>query len=112
VTDVRRIPDHPSFEIRAEPEAGASRVVVSGELDVASAPEFEETLRRELAAGPVRLDLGGLTFMDSSGVRALDAVARDDGELSILPDLRDNVRQILDITGMIDVLPFAGGRRP
>ena len=98
------------FEIRVADDGGVSVVTVSGELDLATVAEFEETIRDQLAARPVRLDLAGLTFMDSSGVRALDGVLRDlapkGWRLSIVPDLQDSVRQILAVTGMIDVLPF------
>jgi anti-anti-sigma factor len=109
----------PDFEIRLADEGGVSVVTVSGELDLATVARFEETIRDQLAAQPVRLDLAGLTFMDSSGVRALDGLLRELApkawRLSIVPDLQDSVRQILEITGMIDVLPFEHtepGERP
>ena len=44
-----------------------------GELDVASASDFEEELRRALAtdASAMVVDLARVTFMDSTGLRAL-----------------------------------------
>ena len=103
-------PDWSRFEIGAESEGDATIVRVSGELDLATVAEFDGTLRSQLASGPVRLDLSGLTFMDSSGLHALDDVLRDaprEGwKLSISPALQHGVRQILELTGMMAVLPF------
>ncbi len=54
-------------------EQGAVVLVLSGELDLASAPMLERELREAEAASPSRLviDLGGLAFMDSTGLQAL-----------------------------------------
>ncbi|GAC1436037.1 MAG: hypothetical protein NVSMB51_06620 [Solirubrobacteraceae bacterium] len=98
------------FEVTVEQFDAGSRVSVIGELDLVSVEEFEHTLRAQLATGPVRLDLAGVLFMDSSGVRALDALLRDQRrhgwQLSIDSRLQPGVRQILDMTCMTDVLPF------
>ncbi len=63
----------PSFEIREGADAdGAARVSLIGELDIAVADGVEERLRRLREDGrPVRLDLSGLDFIDSSGVRVI-----------------------------------------
>jgi anti-sigma B factor antagonist len=43
-----------------------------GELDLSSVDELSERLQPQLAAGgDLRLDLSELTFIDSSGIRAL-----------------------------------------
>jgi anti-anti-sigma factor len=53
-------------------------VHVAGELDMATAPELERTLReRLLLARQVVLDLRGVTFMDTRGVYVIvEATAR------------------------------------
>ena len=83
---------------------------MAGEIDLATAPTFESGLREQLAAGPVRLDLQGLSFMDSSGIRALDTLVRDlpamRWTLVIEPTLQPAVRQVIALTGMTDALPF------
>ena len=59
-------------------------IVVRGDLDVATAPEFREAAERLAAAGNASrlvIDLRGLGFMDSSGLRALIA-ARDSAEVA------------------------------
>jgi anti-sigma B factor antagonist len=107
----------PSFEIVVSPAAPPRDGVVmavAGEIDVATAPEFEAALRERLAAAPVRLDLRGLSFMASSGIRVLDAILRDVAAhrwaLVIEPTMQPAVRQILALTGMIDALPFDAPR--
>jgi anti-anti-sigma factor len=78
-----------------------------------TAPELEATLREHLAAGPVVLDLRDVRFMDSSGVRVLDALLRDGEErgweLTVRPQLQRNVRRVLELTGMMAVLPLEEG---
>ncbi len=103
-------PEPPRYraDVRRQPEEIV--VVVSGELDIASASDFEAVLREELARGPVLLDLAELSFMDSTGVHALDAILRDAAAqrwvLRVRPDLHDNVRHVLQITALYDALPF------
>jgi anti-sigma B factor antagonist len=48
-------------------------IALSGELDIASAPVLEEAMIEACSAGAreVVLDLGGLEFMDSTGLRAI-----------------------------------------
>lgn len=83
-------------------------VAAEGEMDISSAEAFGAVAREHLAAGPVALDLRALSFMDSSGVRMLDALLRDaertGNGLRVLPDLQPGVRQVLDLTGMLGVL--------
>ena len=63
----------PSFEIRENLDTdGVVRLALVGELDIAVADTVEERLRRVQEGDPgVRLDLSGLEFIDSSGVRAI-----------------------------------------
>jgi anti-anti-sigma factor len=110
---VRIVPDHgslPGFEIAVAPATAGVRVTVAGELDIATAAQFEATLLEQLAEGPVRLDLRGLSFMDSTGIRILDAILRElpmiGTTLLVDPTLQPAVRQILVLTGMLDALPF------
>jgi anti-anti-sigma factor len=93
------------------PTGGRTTVAVAGEVDLASAGEVADASRDALREGRVRLDLRDVTFMDSSGVRMLDALAREcerEGwDLVIASEMRDSVVQILELTGMLDVLPLA-----
>lgn len=60
------------FHVDGSEIDGASLVVLNGELDLASAAQLVQAVS-DLGAGshPVILDLSAVTFVDSSGVRAL-----------------------------------------
>ncbi|MBA3748045.1 MAG: STAS domain-containing protein [Solirubrobacterales bacterium] len=106
----REIPEPPELHVTALRSGGVTNVAVAGEMDIASVGDFGAAVREHLASGPVLLDLRKLTFMDSSGVRALDALMRDverEGwSLTIRSDMHGNVRQVLRLTGMLDALPL------
>jgi anti-sigma B factor antagonist len=108
-------PEPPSCRIDIRPVPDGTIVAVAGELDIATAPDLAAALREHLAAGPVTLDLAELSFMDSSGVRVLDAVVgevqRERWSFRIRPELHDHVRQVLEMTGLYEGLPFAGDER-
>jgi anti-sigma B factor antagonist len=93
--------------------AGRTALAVAGEIDLATADAMGDAIREQLRNGPVLLDLAQVTFMDSSGVRVLDALMRDvDAEgwdLRIVPTLTDAVAQVLELTGIRDQLPFDEG---
>lgn len=90
---------------------GAFTVSLEGELDLASVNRTEEHLISIDAREPrkVVVDLSGLTFMDSSGLRVLllaDARAREHGyELLLLPG-RESVQRVFEMTGAHDLLHF------
>ena len=64
------------FEFTIARLDGGSGLKISGELDLATAPQLTEALRDTSSAGQVVLDLSELTFMDSCGIRALLELAR------------------------------------
>jgi anti-anti-sigma factor len=96
-------------------ERGERTVAAVGEIDLATADAFAAGVRDHLVRGAVLLDLREVSFMDSSGVRVLDALMRDverEGwSLGVRPEMQDNVRMVLEMTGMLNVLPLreAGG---
>jgi anti-sigma B factor antagonist len=105
----------PGFSLDVAPDGGgATTVVVAGELDLATADSFTDAIRTGLDQGPVVIDLAGLTFMDSAGVRALNAVLRAaadrNGELRVRREMQANVVQVLELTGMMGLLPLQDRR--
>jgi anti-anti-sigma factor len=104
------IEDLPEFHLAVTPAAGHTVVAVGGELDIVHADDLTRALSEQLAQGPVRLDLGALTFMDSSGVRLLDTLLRDADThgwtVTLAPELHPAVRRVLELTGMLALLPF------
>jgi len=100
------------FMLSSAREGNAHVIRLFGELDLATAPEVEDELQRvELTdALTIVLDLSGLTFMDSSGLRLiLRAEARSRADSCRLRLLRGpaSVQRVFAITGMDGVLPFA-----
>lgn len=106
----------PALRVTVEEEPGRIRVVAAGELDLATVDEFKAVLGDALRRGPVRLDLGPLVFIDSTGVRALHDVLRDvhagGRQLAVAPAMRSPVLRLLDMTGMTELIPFEGPPRP
>jgi anti-sigma B factor antagonist len=92
-------------------------VVVEGEHDIYTAPTLRERLDEAIGRGAgLVVDLTRATFVDSSVLGALlDARRRalDAGQgfvVSIGDDVEPGVQRILDITGLVPVLPVVNGR--
>ena len=99
-----------TFDLMLAPKDGAVVATLVGELDLpASESAFDRIDLAAREAGRLVLDLSGLTFIDSSGLRLvvrLDAAARESAfELSIVPGPA-NVQQVFEIVGLADALPF------
>lgn len=74
---------------------------VEGELDMATAPELREALQEAVeSGGPIILDFSGVSFMDSTGLRAVLQIvkAMDGTGVLILERPTDPVRRVLDIS--------------
>jgi anti-sigma B factor antagonist len=85
-------------------------VVVAGEIDLESADQLRnyalEAAREH--GGTVVLDLGRVTFLDSTGLKALIAIQRGcraDGCEVALAAANRPVTKVLDITGLADAFP-------
>ena len=96
--------------IELERHLATSIIRLHGEFDVSAEQRFAEKLEAVLGAdtATVVLDLRGLTFMDSTGLRMLvtvnHAAERDGFDFAILCD-GGNVRQLLRDTGLDGILP-------
>jgi anti-sigma B factor antagonist len=107
VRDVATVPriETPHFGIDVEHDADTVRIVVLGELDIATSPALDATLRRLRDAGSrrLRLDLRGLTFLDGCGVVQLRRWRRlsqlEGFELRIELPVAD-ARRVIDLTGL------------
>jgi anti-anti-sigma factor len=96
------------FETRTSSEDGRVTVVLSGECDLAVREELIAVLLDAARSAPVVIvDLGGLTFMDSSGIHGLVAAhrsLRDDGGCLYAINATGVVAQVLDLTGVGELL--------
>ena len=96
---------------------GVAVVVVEGEHDVYTAPSLSEQLDALLDEGmPFVIDLTPATFVDSSVLRVLLEARRRADErgvgfaVALGQDDSGPVRRVLDITGLVPVLPVHSGR--
>jgi anti-anti-sigma factor len=104
---------HNPFRCEVTHDGDGVRITLEGELDIASAPALESALRGSVngdAPSERRVvDLRGLTFMDSSGLRAIlsanGAARRDGWKLQIVAG-PPAVQRIFDICGVADGLRF------
>ena len=78
-------------------------LVLSGELDMATVPVLEAALAEALTAkGELTLDMRGVTFVDSRGVRAFIAASSQRGGTGPLRliDVHEHVRRVFEIMGV------------
>jgi anti-anti-sigma factor len=98
------------FRIETRREVDAIVLALSGELDVASAPQLEQELAAATSdddAHLIVLDLRQLEFMDSTGLRAVLTaydVAREDGRRFGLVRGPQQVERLLSLTRVADRL--------
>jgi anti-anti-sigma factor len=106
----------PTFSLTTSRTAEQIVLSVSGEIDIATVEEFASAAREQLALGPVLLDFEGLSFMDSSGLRALIGLLRESEQngwsLAIRANLHENIKRLLEMTGMLHELPLREERPP
>jgi anti-sigma B factor antagonist len=100
------------FNVRQEERDHRYRLVLSGELDLASAPELETTITRLCTAGAleIELDLREVTFMDSPGIRAIlaarDSCASHHAEFFLVPSSDPHLGRLSELTKRLDAVPW------
>lgn len=85
-------------------ELGADSLIIVGEIDAHTVGLVTEELLPLPCTGDARLDLDGVTFIDSSGMRVLLDVHRHmeaDGRRLILLRPSASVVRLLQITGLV-----------
>jgi stage II sporulation protein AA (anti-sigma F factor antagonist) len=85
---------------------GTMVIVVAGEVDLSNAGRLTETLDNAASSNPraLVLDLGGVTFIDSSGLHALLGASGRVPSVRIRRPSRQ-VRRLLEVAGLDQVLP-------
>jgi anti-anti-sigma factor len=93
----------------SHPDAQPTIISLSGELDIASAPELARVFA-SLASSDVRavvVDLSALTFIDSTGISVLATAARETqaraGELIVAAPTSD-VRRLFEIVRFSEIV--------
>jgi anti-sigma B factor antagonist len=98
-----------AFHIDASRSGDAAVLSLHGELDVATTAQLEEALAAASVERPRRLivDLSGLEFMDSTGLRAVLAANEDAREAEhelVLVQGPQQVQRLLELTRAVDHL--------
>jgi anti-sigma B factor antagonist len=99
------------FAIDVHPRRDVVRVAPVGEIDLVTVGPLRERIGELLSAGFSRLtlDLQGVTFMDSTGLRlVLELVhaSRDDHwEFSVI-EVPYSVQRVFKLSGLLDALPL------
>jgi anti-sigma B factor antagonist len=101
-----------SFTLRSERHGATHTIAPLGELDIATTPQLEAELLRVEAtdAKSIVLDLSGLDFIGSTGVKVLvaaDARSRADSNRLVLRRPSKNVSRVFVICGMGDWSAFS-----
>ena len=105
------MPHTTPFEVESASEAQGARLKLSGELDIATVPRVEDAVAATLKGGvdTLTIDLSGLSFVDSSGLRmliVLDQRAASEGwQLRLIRPGRQALT-VFRISGVEENLPF------
>jgi anti-sigma B factor antagonist len=105
--------DPGTFRCDVLPERDRVRIVLVGELDLATALQLDEEVRELLEAGfeHLVLDLTDLVFLTSSGLRVilrLHALSQESAFRFELKPGPPAVQRIFELSGTIDLLSFTG----
>lgn len=97
--------------ISSEREGDVHTISLAGELDLATVPAAERELERVEATDALSIvvDLGGLAFISSTGVRILlsaHARSRADAHRLVLLRGSASVQRVFEICGVHRQLPF------
>jgi anti-sigma B factor antagonist len=92
---------------------GALIIEVAGEIDLHTATELQRSVDRlSPFPHPVTLDLSGVGFIDSTGIRALLAIntraTETTGQALRIANPTDGTRRLLELTGIDKILKLEG----
>ena len=96
--------DHTVFEITETLEGDEHVLVVQGDLDLATTPQLLDALKALPVGAAVRLDLSGVAFIDSVGLKALLTAQHRFGDGLTLPGTPDHIVSLLTLVGIKKLL--------
>lgn len=96
------------LSIDAQIEDSSTTLTLAGEVDPQTTEQLDQAVDGALeASANLVLDLGGVTFIDSAGLRSLIRAQRrteQDGGSLVLRSPRPSTLRVLEITGLTDEL--------
>ena len=112
LASLTRVCEDGVLSVQVEPRGGELVIRASGELDIASVKRLEDELSRALDsdASAVVLDLGGVSFIDSTGLRVLLLAAKlatANGKPLSMVRITEPVREVIALSGVERSLPLA-----
>jgi anti-sigma B factor antagonist len=108
---MQQILEPEDFSIQENAEGDRCTLVLKGELDLASTPALEAAVARLCADGASELvlDLHGLSFIDSTGLRTiLSSMSLCEEHLCnfwLIPGQRA-IQRLFELAGLLERLPF------
>ena len=100
-------PQPATLSVNVDHNGARVLVTVSGEIDLETSAQLSSVLADLDGGGQVRLDLGDVTYIDSTGLRVLltarDAAAEAGGSLRVSAT-SSIVARLIEITGSADLL--------
>lgn len=94
----------------------AVTLVVAGQIDMSVSPRLWDEMRKPLAAKePLRLDLRGVTYIDSSGIAVLVQgykLARKTSLPFVLVDPSASVLSVLELANLREIFSIEDSRKP
>jgi len=102
--------------IETEHSAEGLRLLLRGDLDLATAREFEHRLEEASRKAPaaITVDLTGLSFLDSRGLRAILGAQQlcDERGCRLTVIASEQAQRLFDLTGLSERLPLADAASP
>ncbi|RYG63980.1 anti-sigma factor antagonist [bacterium] len=103
------------LRMRVKTQGIATVVEVGGEIDLHSAPQLRAELLKAVEAVTPRvvIDLGEVTFIDSTGIGVLVGAlkrAREKGGALNFCGIQSRVKRVFEITGLMSALPLFESR--
>ena len=95
------------LEIKQNMNGDVLTVELDGRLDTTTARQLDENLRDSLEkARKVIFEVGRLKYISSAGLRVLLATQKavDDPSDMVIRNVTDEVREIFEVTGFMDIL--------
>ena len=97
--------ERPELTVAVERTAAEAVVLLTGEIDLSTAPRLSTVVSELLADPPARvvLDMAGVTFCDSQGLGTLVVLSRKASlaqSCLVLTNVADFLLRVLDITGL------------
>jgi anti-sigma B factor antagonist len=93
------------LDLKVQQDGGRATIAVTGEIDLTSAPQLDDQVMSLIDGGAstIVIDLSGVSFMDSTGLRVLLKASKllvGAGGALELKDPSEPVQRLLEVSGL------------